>query len=279
MCPEVNSTARFDYFLSLAFDKLLPTETKKQYHVKDKLTSYSLTPRQVRYFMHITRKLGSRVVAALTLALLASLPLSARNVDPSIDNQKRLNQGEVIVGQKNDGDTRYVTGTVIINEPPNRVWPVMVNPFEFQGKISPRMKTVEVVVDKAELSVLKVTLDMSFFYPNFTYVVESKYQNGQRIDFKRIGGVLRDFKGSWEMSPIDNGNKTQLTYSMFIDPGFFVPQWIMREGVKGELPRTLKGLRQRVEAVCQESEALESHTILAANSHHLTTASAARGTL
>jgi len=230
--------------------------------------------------MYISKKLGSRVVAAMTLALLASLPLSARNVDSTIDVQKRLSQGEVVVGTKNDGDTRFVTGTIIINEPPSRVWPVMVNPFEFKGKISPRMKAVEVVLDKAELSILKVTLDMSFLYPNFTYTVESRYQNGQRIDFKRIGGVLRDFKGSWEMNPIDNGNKTELTYSMYIDPGFFVPQWIMREGVKGELPRTLKGLRERVHAVCEDSKTLESHTICAANSNHLQTASTpAHGTL
>jgi carbon monoxide dehydrogenase subunit G len=229
--------------------------------------------------MLISKRLGSRVVAALMLALLASLPLSARNVDPSIDVQKRLSQGEVIVGSKYDGDTRFVTGTIVIDEPPSRVWPVMVNPFEFKGKISPRMKTVEVVVDKADVSVLKVTLDMSFLYPNFTYVVESRYVDGQRIEFKRIGGVLRDFKGAWEMSPIDNGNKTQLTYSMYIDPGFFVPQWIMREGVKGELPRTLKGLRERVHAVCENSKTLEAHTICAANLHHIQTASVPARTL
>lgn len=106
--------------------------------------------------------LGNRTVAALSLALLVSLPLDARPVDTSIDYQERLAHGEVIVGMKNEGDTKLVTGTVVINEPPDRVWPIMVNPFEFKGTISPRMKNVEVVVDKENLSVLKVTLDMSF---------------------------------------------------------------------------------------------------------------------
>ncbi len=128
---------------------------------------------------------------------MCSFPLSAKSVDPSIDYQKRLADGEVIVGIKNQGPTRFVTGTILINKPPERVWPIMVNPFEFQGKISPRMKTVEVMVDRSNLSILKVTLDMSFFIPNFTYVVESNYENGEKILFHRIGGVLRDFKGAW----------------------------------------------------------------------------------
>jgi carbon monoxide dehydrogenase subunit G len=221
--------------------------------------------------MQIKSRFGNRLVVAAVLAFMASLPLDAKSVDPSIDYQKRLAQGEIIVGLRNEGATRLVTGTVVINEPPSRVWPIMVNPFEFQGKISPRMKTVEVVVDKADSSILKVTLDMSFLVQNFTYVVESNYSNGERIDFHRIGGVLKDFKGSWDMRPIDGGNKTELIYSMFVDTGFFVPQWMMREGVKGELPRTLKALRERVEAVCHESGTLEPHTILAANVHNKST--------
>ena len=75
------------------------------------------------------------------------------------------------------------------------------------------------------------------------------------------------------MAPINGGTKTELTYSMYVDPGFFVPQWIMREGMKDELPRTLKGLKERVEAVAHEKQMAEPHTILAANVHHADVAS------
>jgi carbon monoxide dehydrogenase subunit G len=220
--------------------------------------------------MQMFDSFGHRAVVAITTLLFASLPLDARPVDPSIDYQNRLVNGEIIVGMKNDGDTRLVTGTCVINESPDRVWPVIANPFEFKGTIEPRMKDVQVVVDKSDVSVLKVTLDMTCLYPNFNYTVESRYENGQRIFFHRVGGSLKDFKGSWEMSPFDGGKKTKLTYSMYIDPGFFVPQWIMREGVKGELPRTLKGLRSRVEAICHENRALQTHTLAAAylTQHH-----------
>jgi len=205
-------------------------------------------------------------ISLLGGAFYASQSLAGAAV-PEISLQERLERGEVVVGLKDIGSTKFVTGSVLINEPPERIWPIMVNPFEFLGKISPRMKEVEVVTDKANLSVLKVTLDV-ILIPHFTYVVESKYENGARIEFKRIGGVLKDFRGWWEMSPACNGSSTQLTYSMYIDPGFPVPQWMIREGVRAELPRTLLALRKRVGAVCENSAALETHTILAAGVNH-----------
>lgn len=201
---------------------------------------------------------------ALLFTFSTSVPIGAANADKALTDAERLGKGEVIVGLKSVGNTKYVTGTILLDHSPEQVWPIMVNPYEFQGKISPRMKTIEVVLDKSDQSILRVTLDMGFLLPNFTYTVDSKYLHNERIDFKRLSGTLKDFSGSWEMKPADNGTKTALTYSMFIDPGFFVPQWIMREGVKVELPSTLTGLRKRLENVYEHQKALEPKSILAA---------------
>jgi len=184
--------------------------------------------------------------------------------------QQRLDKGEVVVDLENIGKTRFVTGRVLIEHPPDKVWPIMVNPFEFQQKISPRMKTVDVSVDKLHKSIMKVTMD-TFPIPDVTYEVESNYtrtENGARIDFHRIGGTLKDFKGHWVMNPAHHGKATELIYSMYLDPGFYVPQWIVRFGVKQELPRTLVALRDRVDEVYQKSAALDKKTILAATPLH-----------
>jgi len=202
---------------------------------------------------------------SILLAFSMVLPFSAVSAGHAITDAERLAKGEVVVGLKNVGAVKYVTGTILLDQSPEQVWPVMVNPFEFQGKISPRMKTVQVMLDKQDQSILKVTLDMGVFMPNFNYTVDSRYQRNEgRIEFKRLGGSLRDFSGAWEMKPADNGNKTELTYSMYIDPGFFVPQWIMREGVKVELPTTLTALRKRLSNVYEHQNALEPKSILAA---------------
>ncbi len=202
-------------------------------------------------------------VIILTVIMFAPLPLFGRNSSDAGSIQERLERGEVVVSIKDVGNTKYVTGQVLINEPPDKVWPIMVNPFEFQGKITPRMKTVEVMADQANRSVLKVTLDV-LLIPHFTYTVESLYQSGESVKFRRIGGMLKDFRGSWIMVPANGGSKTELTYCMYIDPGFLLPQWMIREGVKNELPKTLIALRQRVSAVSQHKAVKERRTILAA---------------
>jgi hypothetical protein len=218
----------------------------------------------------IIRRAPLSMIIGLIFCLLVSLPAPSSAQDCQSESpdmvQKRLDNGEIVVGMENFGKTRFVTGRVLIDHPPDAVWPIMVNPFEFQQKISPRMKTVDVVVDKPHKSILKVTMD-TFPLPDITYLVESDYQqgaHGARIDFHRIGGTLKDFKGHWIMNSAHHGKKTELIYSMYLDPGFYVPQWIVRFGVKQELPRTLNALRDRVEHVFAKSASLERKTILAA---------------
>lgn len=219
------------------------------------------------------------MMTSAAVPALASAPESrAEQVKQEQSNREKLSRGEVVVGLKNVGEHKFVTGRIIIDQSPDKVWPIMVNPFEFRGRISPRVKNVEVMTDQSHLSILKMTLDTTPIplLPQLSYTVESRYEQtdkGGRIEFKRIGGNLRDFKGYWDMSPAEGGTKTELTYSMYIDPGFFVPQWIVREGVKGELPRTLIALRERIKGVYEQQQRPEAHTILAANlsatSHHV----------
>ena len=78
----------------------------------------------------------------MTLAIACAFV--GRDIDDPPSVQEQLERGDVVVGLKDVGHTKYVTAKVLINAPPDRVWPIIVNPFEFQGKISPRMKTVEV---------------------------------------------------------------------------------------------------------------------------------------
>ena len=191
--------------------------------------------------------------------------LDARSIDAALETEGRLSRGEIVVGMKGAGETKLVTGTILIDQTPSEVWRVVVNPYEIRGKISPRMKDVEMIVDKRDRSVMRVMMDV-FLVPHFSYVVESTYKIGEKIQFHRVDGEaqsLKDFKGSWEISPRDNGTKTELTYSMYMDPGFFVPQWLIREGVKGELPRILAAIRQRVDAVSTRRERLVAQTIAA----------------
>lgn len=176
----------------------------------------------------------------------------------------RLNAGEVVVDltEEDSTKTKFVAARILIDETPENVWQVLVNPFEFERKITPRMKSVQVLADEEKFSIISCTMDVCFLFPPITYTVASTYEPLKEVRFKRIGGTLRDFRGRWALIPVTE-KKTVVLYSMFVDPGIPIPRWLVREGVKMELPRTLQALRERIYELRARPESAEPRAILA----------------
>lgn len=158
----------------------------------------------------------------------------------------RLEGGEVLLSSNIEGcKMPLVQGKILINTRPDKVWSIVVNPAEVAGKIQKHIKKFRFLKDTPHNSVLDCQVEVASFLPRFNYVVESSYEPCKRIEFWRVGGALKDFHGYWLFEPRDNGSKTLVTYAMYLDPGFFVPQWIIRQGLRRELPETLGGIRAR----------------------------------
>jgi ribosome-associated toxin RatA of RatAB toxin-antitoxin module len=94
-----------------------------------------------------------------------------------------------------------------------------------------RPKAAEFVVD-ARIKTLHYTL--SYDYPN----------NG--ISWKKTEGDVKEIKGSYTFEP--TGEDTLVTYSYEIDPGFSVPGFLMRQGVKMMVSSALNDLKKRAES-------------------------------
>jgi len=160
---------------------------------------------------------------------------------------RRLKEGDVIVDADDKGENRFVVARILIGETPVNVWRILTNPFEFAGKISPRMKDVQILHDTAERSIMKCKMEVfPPLIPFISYTVESDYKLHESVQFKRVAGSLKDFSGTWALASREGGQATEVTYSMHVDPGLPIPQWIIRKAMKMELPRTLIALRQRV---------------------------------
>ena len=43
-----------------------------------------------------------------------------------------------------------------------------------------------------------------------------------------------------------NSGQTLVRYRVFLDPGFWVPQWLVRTSLKADLPAVLTALRTKV---------------------------------
>src|SRR4029453_2271072 len=205
---------------------------------------------------HVGGALPRLVLRALPLVMACfSMALPGWCLPPlSPEQERQLSGGEVLLdGSFDHRRSGIVEGKILINSCPDRVWSIVINPLEFANKIQKHLGQVRFIQQSLRSFVQECEIEVAAFFPRITYRVESSYDPVKRIDFRRVGGMIKNFHGYWLLEPRDSGKKTLVTYAMFIDPGFFVPQWIMRQGLRRELPQTLTGIRNRAHELEAES--------------------------
>jgi hypothetical protein len=191
-------------------------------------------------------------IARRVLAVAASLFLILLTC--AAPNFASTSSEPVSVSSRREGHLQYVVGKIKIPSPPDQVWGVMANPFEFEQKISPKFHTDRIITDTPGVSVLSCHVNIGFLLPPLKYTVESRYENHRTITFQSISGDLKDFRGSWVLEPADGGKSSYLTYSMYVQPNLPVPQWLVRYAIRSELPHTLTAIRERVSRLVARQE-------------------------
>jgi hypothetical protein len=202
---------------------------------------------------------GTRFLPLL-LALLIST--TAAPTTASVDYESKLNDGHVVINHDVNDGIEFVVGKIRIKDSPSKVWKVLVNPYEFES-ISGRMKVEAILDDKDDSSLMKCRIDPGMFLPPIRYTVESKYDHGRRITFKSRGGDLKDFRGEWVVTAGPTPLETDVSYAMYVSPNLPIPQWLVRQGVKFELPRTLGAFRKRVYEISAGRRLPEAKNIFA----------------
>jgi ribosome-associated toxin RatA of RatAB toxin-antitoxin module len=159
----------------------------------------------------------------------------------------RLTKGEVIVreNQSSDRGGRTVQAAILIDSPVQRVWNVIID-CEHAPKFMPDLKSCKFLQRTEDTAIIEQEVRVSRLLPKTTYIYRSTYQKFRRIDFKRIGGDLKDLEGSWVFESAGGGQQTIVVYSVFLDPGFFVPKWLVRQILRRNLPDVLLALRKWV---------------------------------
>jgi hypothetical protein len=94
---------------------------------------------------------------------------------------------------------------------------------------------------------IRHVMNYSWFVPKVTYEIRAAYDPPTRVSIERISGDLRILRGSWVLN--SDGDFTVAHYTVDLAPGFWVPQWIVRSALRHDLPKMLRALRSRAEAV------------------------------
>ena len=189
------------------------------------------------------------LIAVHVIAGAACIALSndARAVSGLSETQLlRLKEGEILVEvqQDNDASKGMVEATILIEAPAENIWQIMTDCGKTPDFV-PGLKACQVLDSGQHWEIIRHEVKWIWFLPRFVYVFRADYEPYRKIDFVRIRGDLREMKGNWRLTPLDRGSRTIVCYSVFLDPGFFVPQWIVRQSLKADLPAVLTSIRTK----------------------------------
>ena len=201
-------------------------------------------------------------LAPLALALLAAAPLAAATQPAWIaapDVQRRLAAGEVVVETTSSEDPDRPRGSVraavLIPAKPEAIWSVMTDCAQTTLYVPglKRCRRVDGAPD-GHWEDIEQEIHYAWYLPSVTYVFRADYERPHRIDFHRISGDLKEEEGTWVLSATPDGSATVVEYQMYLDPGFWVPQFLVHRSLRKDLPAALAGLRQRVADLTHKSQ-------------------------
>ena len=136
--------------------------------------------------------------------------------------------------------------TVRIHAPREIVWSLITNCKEAMSLV-PGLVGCEVLESAPDRSWQRIrhVLQYSWYVPRVTYEIRASYTEPSRVTIDRVSGDLRVLKGSWVLQ--NEGRDTIANYKVYLEPGFWVPRWIVRAALRRDLPTMLRALRSRAE--------------------------------
>ena len=174
------------------------------------------------------------------------------------DVRNRLAAREVIV--RADADESKPRGRVVaairINAAPKLIWQVLT---DCQGAPAfvPGLKGCRVLerAPDGAPDLIEHEVKYSWLMPTIRSVLQAEYHPPGRIDLHRIRGDLKDEEATWLLERVEGSEATLVEYRLYIDPGFWIPQSLVRRSLRIELPAALRALRTHTEQLAVTAQA------------------------
>ena len=181
------------------------------------------------------------------IALLLFAAHAAAAVDLA---QESAQHGDIDVAVLLDAGEQSgsASATVRIHASRETVWSLITSCPE-SLRMVPGLEICDVLETAPDQSWQKIrhVMNYSWYVPKLAYVIRATYDRPAKVSIERLSGDLRTLRGSWELQ--SDGDFTIAHYTVDLAPGFWVPNWIVRTVLRKDLPKMLRALRSRAEAM------------------------------
>jgi hypothetical protein len=179
------------------------------------------------------------------IVLLATGEARAANVAAEVSAGNDISMSVSLDPAEQSGSA---SATVRIHASRETVWSLITSCPE-SLRMVPGLEICDVLETAPDQSWQRIrhVMNYSWYVPKLTYLIRATYDRPVKVSIERISGDLRTLRGSWELN--SDGDYTIAHYTVDLAPGFWVPNWIVRTALRKDLPRMLRALRSRAEAM------------------------------
>lgn len=150
----------------------------------------------------------------------------------------------IITKMKRIGNREYAVGEIVLDAKPIQVWNVLTD-YEHSPEVFKNLKSCSVVGNRGNRRLIRQVVEPMGFM-KFDYIVAMLEKKPTNLSWYKDSGSLKELTGEWNLKPLAGGNKTGVTYQVFIDGGVLLPSCILTNKAKGHLPVVLTALKQKV---------------------------------
>ena len=115
------------------------------------------------------------------------------------------------------------------------------------NRILPGVKRCRVISTDADGETREHVVKWSFFLPALHSTSRVSLEPDRMIRFICVGGDIRACEGSWRLTPLDGGRRTQVDYEMWATAPFGLPASLIGGMMRRDAPIALEALRRECE--------------------------------
>lgn len=160
--------------------------------------------------------------------------------------RRKLERGQVHTeGSKHPQGHRGAVGKALIGAPMDKVMEAIAD-FEHYDEFMPHTTVAEVERREGDELWFRTALDFKVKTVGYTLHVKLDPE-GRGLSWTLAAGDLSFNDGRWELEPYGpDQQQTFATYTAYVNPGFYVPGFMLGKLTEGSLPAVMKAVRKRV---------------------------------
>lgn len=183
---------------------------------------------------------------ALCLSLMTALSVSGLlpSAQAKVTSPNNAPIAEIV--DEKIGNKTFAVSRMTVNARPEHVWAVLTD-YSNAPEVFENLKKCEVLEDKGNSKVVRHVIHPSGFPGTFDYTIEIKEVAPKMMEWHRIRGAFKEVDGYWKLESVNGGRGTHVTYSAYINGGFFLPQPLIREQIRDDIPGVMSALKTKAE--------------------------------